>query len=499
MLAGTAVLSGGEVTTEDLEPAVAARLLEFDQVRLRFRHPLVRSGVLNLEPAARRQAAHAAMSTVLTGQPYRQIWHQAQSIDGPDDEVADLLDASHVESMRRGSVLSAIAALERSAQLTSASGPRARRLLLAAQCAFGLGRADLVSRLLDAAEANGLREAERARAAWLRELFGEGHLGDSARVRELCTLAARSASSGEIDLALDLLASAALRCWWAAGDVADRQRVVGVAKELTGVQDDPRCISVIAVADPLGQVPEMQRRLATVSASGVSDAEQLRRLGMAARAIGADALAADYFSAAESKLRERGQLGLLSHVLAVQAAVYLDLGDWPRAGQSLHEGRLLSQETGQSTWRTGTAAVEAVFDGLTGDTDLALKQAAEIESACRGEIAGDFMSLVQLARGVAHLSAGRHADAYAALAPIFDPTGACHHPREQLSAVMFLAEAAVGCGAQDEISGLISQLESVGLGDDLADSGCPSALRASTARRRLATPSPFSGRRSRRI
>jgi DNA-binding CsgD family transcriptional regulator len=461
VLAGAAILSGAAVTTESLEPAAAARLLEFDHEGVRFRHPLVRSGVLQSESLRRRQAAHAAMSEVLGSEPYKRVWHQAQSVDGPDDDVADSLDAGHLESINRGSVLSAVAALERSAQLTSSSVGRARRLLLAAQHAFGLGRVDLVNRLVDAAEVESLSDLDRARAEWLRELFSEGSLGDSARVRELCSLAARSAASGENDLALDLLASAALRCWWAVGDAADREHVAKVAAGLIAVQDDARCVYVIAVADPMGHVRQTRRRLEAMAAEGVSDASQARHLGMAARAVGADALAADYFDAAESKLRERGQLGLLSHVLAVQAAVCLDLGHWRRAGQSLEEGRRLSEETGQSTWRTGTAVVEAVFEALTGQTEIALRHASEIEATYSGQPAGDFLSLVQVARGAAHLSAGRPAEAYAALAPVFDPLGPGHHPREQLCAVMLLAEAAVGCGADSAARDVVRQLEAL--------------------------------------
>jgi DNA-binding CsgD family transcriptional regulator len=458
VLAGASALAGVPVTSEDLELAVKVRLLRFDQVDVRFRHPLVRSGVLYNESPRRRRAAHAAMSEVLTADPYRQVWHHAQSVDGLDDDVAARLEASQVESMRRGSVLSAIAALERSAQLTSDAGTRARRLLLAAQHAFGLGRADLVNRLVAAAETGDLSELDRARAEWLRELFSEGKLGDSVRVHELCALAARSAASGESGLALDLLASAALRCWWAVGDAADRDHVAKVAESLAGVQGDARCVATIAVADPLGRVPSTRRRLEAAAMAGVVDADQLRHLGMAARAVGADSSAADYFDRAEAKLRERGQLGLLSHVLAVRAAVCLDLGDWRRAGQSLAEGRRLSEETGQSTWRTGTAVVEAVFEGLTGNTEMALAHAAEIETACLGEVAGDFLSLVQLARGTAHLSARRPDAAFDALAPIFDPAAPCHHPREQLSGLMFLAEAAVACGRQDEARDAVDRL-----------------------------------------
>jgi DNA-binding CsgD family transcriptional regulator len=456
VLAGTAALRGRAVSMESLEPAAAARLLEFDQAGIRFRHPLVRSAVLHLEPLRRRQAAHAAMSDILIADRYRRVWHRAQSVDGPEDAVADLLDASHLESINRGSVLSAIAALERSAELTSVSRTRVRRLLLAAQHAFGLGRADLVNRLVEAAEHNDLSELDQARAEWLRELFSEGTLGDSARVRELCALATRSAAMGESDLALDLLMSAALRCWWAVGEASDREHVAAVASSLAEVQDDPRAVYAIAVADPLGHVPKTMARL---KAATSLDGHQMRQLGMAAKAIGAETLAADYFEGVESKLRERGQLGLLSHLLAVQAAVYLDLGNWRRAGQSLEEGRQLSKETGQSTWRTGTAVVEAVYESLTGESEVALHHAAEIEAACAGQRANDFLALVQLSRGIAHLSAGRPAEAYVALLPMFDPTQPSYHPRDQLSALMFLVEAAVASGNADAIRSLVQRLE----------------------------------------
>jgi DNA-binding CsgD family transcriptional regulator len=184
---------------------------------------------------------------------------------------------------------------------------------------------------------------------------------------------------------------------------------------------------------------------------------------MAARAIGADDLAADYFDGAESRLRERGQLGLLSHVLAVQAAVHLDLGNWRRAGESLEEGRQLSRDTAQSSWRTGTAAVEAVYLGLIGQVEPALQRATEIETAYVDEVAGDFLSLVHVARGTAHLSARQHAAAYAALAPVFDPLEPCHHPREQLSAVMYLVEAGLGCGADEAVRETVDRLEVLAL------------------------------------
>jgi DNA-binding CsgD family transcriptional regulator len=459
VLAGTTILAGSAVTTEILEPAQHARLVTFNEVTIRFRHPLVRSGVLYSESLRRRQAAHAAIGQTLPADSDRRVWHQAQSVDGPDDEVADRLDATHAGSIARGSVATAVAALERSAQLTTDSRTRGRRLLAAAQHAFALGRVDLVHRLVDEAEGNDLSELDLARAEWLREIFSEGKLGDSARILELCEFAARSAESGEVGLALDLLASAALRSWWAIAEPRARDRVVTVAESLSGSQLDPRCIAAVALTEPVAKGRQTLRRLAAIGAGSTRNADDLLQLGNAARAIGAEVLASDYFDGAETKLREQGQLGLLPHVLAVHAAVCLDLGDWRRAAHSLDEARRLAVETGQPTWGTGVAAVEAVFTALTGDTEAALGQAADIERAFSGQAANDFRSLAQLARGAAHLSDGQHAAAYAELEPLFDPADPRHHPRESLSGFMFLAEAAAGCGERSAARVLAARME----------------------------------------
>jgi hypothetical protein len=60
-----------------LDPAAEAGLIRLDGGRLHFRHPLVRSGVLQAETLTRRQAAHAALASALDGDPYRRTWHRA--------------------------------------------------------------------------------------------------------------------------------------------------------------------------------------------------------------------------------------------------------------------------------------------------------------------------------------------------------------------------------------------------------------------------------------
>ncbi|MBW8480735.1 AAA family ATPase [Actinomadura parmotrematis] len=95
ILAATAVLRGAPVTATDLRRAVAAGLVRIEGGRLELRHPLVRSGVLQAETLERRHAAHAAVAAaVLDADPYRRAWHRGQPIVGPDDGVADELEAN---------------------------------------------------------------------------------------------------------------------------------------------------------------------------------------------------------------------------------------------------------------------------------------------------------------------------------------------------------------------------------------------------------------------
>ncbi len=88
------------MTSAAFGPAAEAGLLGTVDGQVRFRHPLVRSGVLQSETLTRRMAANAALAEVLTGEPYRQTWHRAQSIVGPDDQVADELEANAAIGVR---------------------------------------------------------------------------------------------------------------------------------------------------------------------------------------------------------------------------------------------------------------------------------------------------------------------------------------------------------------------------------------------------------------
>ena len=459
ILAGASALAGRSVGTDALEAAVRAGLVSFDGLHVRFRHPLVRSGVLQAETITRRHGANAALAGVLAGEPYRRVWHRAQSISGQDDAVADELEDMHVVSLRRGSATEAIWALERSAQLTTDSAKRGRRLLLAAEHAFGLGRADLVDQLLVKAARTRLSRLDRARMEWLREIFNDGVPGDAGRVLDLCGIAAESAAVGEADLALNLLLGAALRCWWADTGPAARARVAEVTDSLGQAAGDPRYAAALAVAEPVLRGRQVLAILDAVILENVSDPAALWVLGMAAHAVGSPVHAVDFLGCAETRLRQQGRLGLLSQVLIMQAVDLLELGDWDRALASLEEGRQLAQETGQPIWDTGSLSVRCLVLGLRGQAAETLAMAAEAERAAGGRRLSDLLACVQVARGYALINLGEYGQAYDELRRAFDPDDPAFDATERFHGVMYLAEAALHAGRADDARAVISGLE----------------------------------------
>jgi hypothetical protein len=97
--------------------------------------------------------AHTALAAVLFchSDADRAVWHRAMATPGPDEEIADELEASARRSQSRGGHASAVTALERAALLSSSDASRSRRLTAAVEAAWFAGQADLARDLVDRA------------------------------------------------------------------------------------------------------------------------------------------------------------------------------------------------------------------------------------------------------------------------------------------------------------------------------------------------------------
>jgi len=118
----------------DLAAAEQARLAYVDEAthRLAFRHPLMRSTVVDLSHAEDRRTAHRALADVWAEQPDRRAWHLAEATVEPDESVAAQLEAAAARILARGDAVGCVKALTRSADLSPGEAEQRRRLAAAA-------------------------------------------------------------------------------------------------------------------------------------------------------------------------------------------------------------------------------------------------------------------------------------------------------------------------------------------------------------------------------
>ncbi|MEV5384480.1 AAA family ATPase [Streptomyces sp. NPDC052721] len=132
-------------------PAERAALVRMDTEngRLVFRHPLVRSAIVQLATPDRRRTAHRTLGAVLDHEPERQIGHLIAGSLGPDETVAQKLENAAHRAVRRGAATAAVSALRHASALSLQPQDRSRRLAMAAFAASHAGQLDAAAEVLD--------------------------------------------------------------------------------------------------------------------------------------------------------------------------------------------------------------------------------------------------------------------------------------------------------------------------------------------------------------
>jgi DNA-binding CsgD family transcriptional regulator len=484
VLAAAERVLGTNVGVGDLAQAVTQRLIDIDRDAgtIRLRHPLMRSAVYQLASVAERHAVTTALADVLADQPDRRAWHRAASTMGADEEVAAELEGAAARARRRGSMTVVAAALERAAQLSEDPGRRGERLLRAAEAAFELGRPDTVMRLLRVTEPLELAPPERTRLSWLRELFLVPSWTGADRVGAFVEIADQMRRDGDPDRALAALLTVALRCWWSNPDQHTRQLVVRAAEQVEVPEDDPRLITVLALASPVDHGKVVIERLRRLRTDDLEPA-QLHLLGTAATGVGDFGQAVRFLTPAVAGLRAQGRLGLLVQALVSQAWTAFHLGNLSVGVPAAEEGYRLAVETDQWRWNAAAQAAAAALAARRGDAALAQSMAGRAEQLLLPVGAYPMLALVQLARGIAALVEGRHADAYEELRRIFDPADTPYHPLVRSWVLADLVDAAVQSGHHDAARAAVTELE-----PELAATGSPLLRTALCYSRALVAP-----------
>jgi DNA-binding CsgD family transcriptional regulator len=456
-----ALLTGEPVALAALSPAVSAELIEFDAAAIRFRHPLIRSGIYQQAELTERMAVHAALAETLASEPDRSIWHKAAATIAPNEEVAAHLEESAARAHRRGAVLAAVAALERSAGLSGEPSRRGERLLRAAELAFELGRRDIVARLLREAEPVVKDRLSRARMAWIGESFDDGIAETGRGALDLVRVAAQARQAGDTDLAMNLLAGAALRCFWGRPPEATRNAVTAAVKGMDVADDDPRLVVSLAWASPFTDRATLVARFPPLGGVSAVDPMAARLYGMAAAALGEHKISEGFSTVSIAGLREQGRLALLAQVLVVRAWNRIHLGSFGAALPDAEEAARLARETTQPFWESQARAAEATVAAVHGDADKAETLARAAESEALPTVASAVLAEVQLARGLSALGGGRFGEAYEHLRRLLDRDDPVYHYVKSTWSIGDLAEAAVHSGHRDDITETMSELEAL--------------------------------------
>src|SRR5262249_16979771 len=228
LLGAASTLEGRAITLETVAEAVAAGLIDMDGQHLHFRHPLTPSAIHQAMSLRERRAVHAALASMLEGDPERRAWHRAAAAERRDEGIAADLEAAGFRAERRGATILALGALERAAQLSQDPARRGGRLVHAVDLASVLGRQADVRRLLKEIDDAELGPLDRPRAAWLREVLAQGAWSGPSRIAAMVDVADRMRAEGEGDRGLEALNHIALRCWWSNPDEETRVRVIPV-------------------------------------------------------------------------------------------------------------------------------------------------------------------------------------------------------------------------------------------------------------------------------
>jgi DNA-binding CsgD family transcriptional regulator len=459
ILAATRILAP-DAGDPELEAASRAGLLEHRDGRLRFRHPLMRSAIYQAATSAQRRAAHTAIAQVTGEEPYRRAWHLAAATVGPDDVVAAELDAAAMDARRRGATALAARSLQRAAALSSVRQDAIPRMLAAAELSLELGDLDAVANLVAAAEQLDLDLRSRARIRFIRETFAQDGSQDETPIRALVTDAKLVRSDGDADLALKLLLAAATRCWWALpAEAPVREEVVAEALRGSTEEDDARVLAVLAATSAVHHAGLIIERLERACAIPDRDPEASHLLGQAAHMVGHSELAVRQLSRVEAEWRAQGRLAPLAQALIMRAWSSIQLGNWPAVDPAAEEGERLAHETAQPLWAAGARAARAAAAGARGESDRGMALASEVEAELVAARPTNIFAVLQVARGVTALGAGRYAEAYDHLARMFDPTDLAHHYAERHGGLSYLAEAAVQCDRLEEARAIVSAFE----------------------------------------
>ena len=346
---------------------------------LAFRHPLIRSAVYAAATAEERRNAHRLLAEGLPNDAAaRRTWHRSAACLGPDEAVANELEAVASEQRIRRAYAAAFHAFNRAAELSRQTPDRARRLGEAAMCAFFAGRAESAVAQYDRALALVTDPITHANLVLRRGDIAIWLSNPIAAQRALAAEADRIAAIDPKMSAL-LLIHATGPCFMTA-EVLEAKRTAQRALEMAGRSGDPMTVAAaeVALAEALflhGEGAQTSSTLRQYLPQLASAGPEIANSVAARYAAFCQISAEDYEPALGSLESEVAQYrsasapSLLPYPLATVSELEYRTGRWLSGYANAAESVRLARETGTDNGKTYSLTCVARFEATTGRDD----------------------------------------------------------------------------------------------------------------------------------
>ena len=451
-----------------LDEAARAGLVEVDERKVRFAHPLFASTLYHGLSAEGRRAMHARLAPLVSA-PFERARHLSLATEGADETVAAALDEAAREAAARGAPDAAAVLSERAIVLTSDDDPasRHRRRVDAAEYHFLGG--DIARARTELESVVAALEPGALRADVLRRLAKIRYRNDSCAVAaELLTRAL-----GEVGGDLSLRAGIERDLAWAVtlcGDVPDAAEHARAAVRLLADRpDDPMLAEAIAAA---GLADFLLG--AGFEGSVMTDAIERERdspevpiewrpsmiVAMVLKWSGDLDGARHRFSQLHRRISEAGDETSLPFLLAQMSEAATLAGDWSEAQRDAQRAHAVALQTAQEPIRGHVLYAQALIEAHLGlaDDARATGSAGLTVSERAGSVVG--MMLNQAVLGFIELSQDDPVAAHRHLGPLVawrevvgirDP-GVLRFTADEV-------EALVGLGNLDQANALLTSYE----------------------------------------
>ncbi|MFD7084479.1 AAA family ATPase [Streptomyces sp. NPDC059918] len=469
----TALPQGSRYRMRDVDEAAACGLLDDDPVSgdFVFRHPLVRSTVVQMATPNERRAAHADLARVHLDDVERHATHLAAATVDPDARASAALEAAAESATRRGGAVTAVTWLSRAAELSETPQERSRLLGDAAFVAGHAGLLDHARKLVRTGTPSGTPEsAASVVTSAYTALYEDGDVRSSHRqvLAAIEELRGNGAEAGapEWDGTPARLVNLLLAISQYAGDEVLWRRTHGLLRSLDGLVPQNSLLYEDTWSDVVRRGGGARERLERAF-TGLRDLEpwDLTRLSVAAYHVDTLSRFRPHLQRAVDREVETGAAATGMTMLHLIMLDQIAAGEWQEARLTGHRCLELTTSHGYDLFTHQTHAYLGLLAALRGEADRARGLQATVDAWARPRGVGFLTQIADAIGTAAALGEGDHEAAYLHAIGITPPGSFAPCVHQASRTLLDLVEAALRTGRAEEARRHALAAEEAGLAE----------------------------------